>query len=92
MLGIAFAVWGILQAINPIQKRLHRVLKDARAVKLTIISLWLCITVLLVFPLGSIMFDDINSVTSGFDTQLDVLCAKSPDDAYLVAAYLNGHI
>ena len=91
-LGIAFAIWGTLQTlIKPVQVRLHKAMKESKATKLGIISLWLCAFLLLAVPFGWIVYDDFNSVVMGYHTELDILCAQSPIDAIAAANYVNNH-
>lgn len=89
-LGIAIVIWGVLQTImNPLQAKLHRTLKKPKALKLAVLSLWICGFLLLAIPFGRPFLDDFNSVFTGFHSELDIVCAQSPNDAYAVTNYVN---
>ncbi len=92
-LGLALGIWGLLQnAINPVQKQLYKILKNARTKKVAIGSAWLGLLVLFAVLLTPMVISDFQSVVTGFNTPLDNLCTLNPDAAYNTADYINSNV
>ena len=77
--------------VTQLKTKLRCAFKKPKTAKLAVLLLWLCTFSLFAFPFGKPLLNDFNSVSTGFNSERNIRCAQSPNDAYAATNYVNSH-